>query len=180
MKKLYRGVCFVALVALASTACAGFARAQQQPATTTSTFKAKAVIGFNDVKKNKKGQVALSGSTLEFTSGTIKSDLPVASIQDVLTGADSQRAIGGTVGTISMFGPYGSGRFLSLFRTKIDALTIEYRDADGGLHGAILTVPQGQAAALKTQLVAAGAKASISVEDEEKAAAAEKQKGKKQ
>jgi len=30
-----------------------------------------------------------------------------------------------------MFAPYGGGRFLSLFRSKVDTLSIQYRDAEG-------------------------------------------------
>ena len=57
--------------------------------------------------------------------------------------------------------PYGSGRFLSLFRTKLDTLTIKYRDADGGLHGAIFTMPVGKAEVIKKELLAQGAHTSV-------------------
>ena len=53
--------------------------------------------------------------------------------------------------------PYGGGRFLSLFRKKIDTLTIQYRDVDGGLHGAIFTMPVGNSELMKTALLAQGA-----------------------
>jgi|SRR5579863_1681731 len=144
---------------------AGFATtvfAQQEAA----SFKVVQVIGMQGVKHNTKGRVTVSKESLEFVSGATKSELPIASIQDALTGADSQRVIGGTLGTLSTFAPYGSGRFLSLFRTKIDTLTIYYRDAGGGLHGAIFTTPGGEAAVLKKQMVDQGAKTSISVDDE--------------
>jgi hypothetical protein len=58
---------------------------------------------------------------------------------------------------MSMVAPYGGGRVLSLFRSKIDTLTVQYRDADGGLHGAIFTMPVGKAEAIKKELVAQGA-----------------------
>jgi len=67
----------------------------------------------------------------------------------------------GTLGTLSMFGPYGSGRFLSLFRSKLDTLTIKYRDGGDGLHGVIFTLPVGTAEGIKEQLVAAGAHTSV-------------------
>jgi hypothetical protein len=60
-----------------------------------------------------------------------------------------------------MFAPYGGGRFLSLFRSKIDTLTIEYRDADGALHGVIFTSPVGTAEVTKDELVGLGARTSI-------------------
>ncbi|HTR45960.1 MAG TPA: hypothetical protein VMM16_01050 [Verrucomicrobiae bacterium] len=135
---------------------AGMAQAQEKQVT---QFKVVHVIGLEAIQHNTKGKVTVSKDALTFATGPTRSDLPIAGIQDVLTGADSQRLIHGSLGTLTMFAPYGSGRFLSLFRQKLDTLTIEYRDSNGGLHGAIFTLPQGQAAALKGQLVAAGAKA---------------------
>jgi len=147
---------------LASSACAQ----SQPPQQATASFKVVHVIGLEGVKHNAKGKVTVSKDALEFDGGGRKSDLPITSIQDALTGADSQRLIRGTLGTLSMFAPYESGRFLSLFRTKIDTLTIAFRDSSGGLHGAIFTLPEGQAAMLKKQMMAQGAKTSISAEDE--------------
>jgi len=65
------------------------------------------------------------------------------------------------VGTLTMFAPYESGRFLSLFRSKLDTLTIQYRDADGGLHGVIFTTPVGTADVIKNELIGLGAHTSI-------------------
>ena len=81
----------------------------------------------------------------------------ISLIQDVVTGSDSQEAVGKTVGIISMAAPYGGGRFLSLFRNKIDTLTVEYRDANGAFHGAIFTMPVGTAEEIKKELIAQGA-----------------------
>src|SRR5439155_7575623 len=86
--------------------------------------------------------------------GKASSDVSAASIQDIATAADSQRAIGGTIGLMSMAAPYGGGRVLSLFRTKIHTLTVQYRDADGGLHGAIFTMPVGTSEVIKKELLA--------------------------
>jgi hypothetical protein len=162
MSTCYRKVILSILFLSAWSAPSVFAKPQQAPA----NFRVVHVIGMQGVKPNTKGKVTVSKDALEFASGTNKSEILTPSIQDALTGADSQRLIGGTLGTLSTFAPYGSGRFLSLFRTKLDTLTIAYRDSGGGLHGAIFTLPQGQAAVLKKQMVAEGAKTSISVEDE--------------
>jgi hypothetical protein len=127
------------------------------------------VLGLQGVKANATGTLSVEGSTMKFVAGTSSAELPIASVEDVFTGADSARVVGGTLGTLSMFAPYEAGRFLSLFRKKIDSLTIEYRDGNGGLHGVILTMPEGQAALVKKQMVAMGAHASIPVEEEVKA-----------
>src|SRR5215467_15338053 len=60
-------------------------------------------------------------------------------------------------GMVSMAAPYGGGRFLSLFRKKIDTLTLKYRDASGSLHGVIFTTPAGKADGIKGELVSQGA-----------------------
>jgi hypothetical protein len=124
-------------------------------------IKSVDVIGLVGVKDNTEGTLAIDGGKLRFTSPKGTSVIDAGSIEDVVTGNDSQRVVRGALGTVSMFGPYGSGRVLSLFRSKIDTLTIQYRDPDGGLHGAIFTMPNGQSDSFKKELLAAGARTSI-------------------
>lgn len=148
------------LITFAAVARAG------EPVSTTGSTEAVQVIGFGDIKKKTKGTLELKDGVLHFTSGKqsfhVRGDL----IHEVVTGNDTQRAIGGTVGTISEFAPYGGGRVLSLFRDKIDTLTIEYRDSNGALHGAIFTMPVGNAEPLKKDLLAQGAQTTIPVREE--------------
>jgi len=115
------------------------------------------LTGLAGVKDNAKGTLGVENGQLHFVHGKASSEVSAASIQDVVTGADSQRTVGGTIGVVSMAAPYGGGRVLSLFRSKIDTLTVQYRDADGGLHGAIFTMPVGTADVIKKELVAQGA-----------------------
>ena len=116
------------------------------------------------MKHNATGTLTIAKGTLEFTKGKKKADVPAASITEVLTGADTQRTIGGTIGTMTMFAPYGSGRFLSLFRTKIDTLAITYVEPSGAVHGAVFSMPEGSSQAAKIALLAQGAKTSVPVE----------------
>jgi len=129
------------------------ANAQQ----TSEPVKAVHLVGLDKVKDNAKGMLSVEQGQLRFTRGKESSDVSVTSILDVVSGADTQKAVGKTVGTMSMAAPYGGGRFLSLFRKKIDTLTIQYHDADGGLHGAIFTMAPGGAEPIKKLLVAQGA-----------------------
>ena len=145
---------FVLPLLVGSMVCVG--NAQQ-----TKPTKAVQLTGLTGVKNNTGGSLTVENGNLRFTHAKNTSDLPAASMQDVVTGSDSQRVIRGTLGTISMFGPYGSDRFLSLFRSKIDTLTIQYRDADGALHGVIFTSPVGTAEVTKDELVGLGARTSI-------------------
>lgn len=123
--------------------------------------KAVQLTGLTGVKDNAKGTLNVENGQLHFVHGKASSDVSTASIQDVVTGTDSRKSVGNTVGMMSMAAPYGGGRFLSLFRTKIDTLTVQYRDADGGLHGAIFTMPVGTAESIKKELVAQGAHTTI-------------------
>jgi hypothetical protein len=115
------------------------------------------ITGLAGVKNKTKGRLQVNGSNLRFTHERQQVELAATSMEDVITGNDSQRLLHGTLGTLTMFAPYESGRVLSLFRSKLDTLTIKYRDADGGLHGAIFTMPAGKAELLKAELVAQGA-----------------------
>jgi len=126
------------------------------------------------VKEKTKGKLTVVNGRLRFTHDKGNTDVPAASIQDVVTGSDSQRVIGGTLGTITQLAaPFGTGRVLSLFRTKLDTLTIKYRDADGGLYGIIFTMPVGKAEMIKQELVAQGAKTSITTQADPKKTASE-------
>lgn len=135
----------------------------QQPAAGTKVVQ---FMGLEGVKAKSSGRLTLEGGNLQFTATNAKAAVPLQSIEDVVTGNDSQRVFRGTIGTLTMFAPYGGGRFLGLFRSKIDTLTIQYRDADGGLHGAIFTMGTGRADPLKKEMVAQGAHTSIPIPDD--------------
>jgi hypothetical protein len=150
-------LCAIAILIMSSWAAGDRDQPSQAPT------KAVQLTGLVGVKNNTKGNLTIENGALRFTHSQKSSDLAPSSMQDVVTGDDSQRVIRGTLGTLSMFGPYGSGRFLSLFRSKLDTLTIQYRDPDEGLHGVIFTTPVGTAEAIKEKLVAAGAHTSVPV-----------------
>src|SRR5260370_21345965 len=92
------------------------------------------LTGLVGVKDNAKGTLSVESGQLHFVHGKASSDVSASSIQDVATAADSQSAVCGTIGLMSLAAPYGGGRVLSLFRTKIDTLTGQNRDPDVGLH----------------------------------------------
>lgn len=136
----------------------------QQAQTETQAVE---VIGFAGLKENTKGRLIVVNGTLRFTHAKGTADVSAASIEDVVTGKDNRRVIGGTVGRVALLAaPFGSGRALSLFRKKLDTITIQYRDADGGLHGAIFTMPVGNAEMIKKALIAQGAHTTIAMQAE--------------
>ena len=149
----------VGMLLMAIAATAAPQQAQQEA---PKAVKAVQLTGLPKVKENAKGMLSVENGNLHFVHGKTPSDVSAGSIQDVVTGNDSQKAVGKTIGTLSMAAPYGGGRFLSLFRSKIDTLTVEYRDADGAFHGVIFTTPVGTAEGIKKELIAQGAHASSS------------------
>lgn len=152
------------LLAGSLAACAPLGLQAQTKAPTG--FKVTQIIGLSGVKNNTSGRLLVDDSNLRFSHELMNVDLPTNSMEDVITGNDSQRFIHGAPGLLLLAAPYGSGRFLSLFRTKLDTLTIKYRDADGGLHGAIFTMPAGQAEMLKKDLLTKGAHTSAPPEED--------------
>jgi hypothetical protein len=150
----------------------------QQP---EGSWKVVQITGLMGVKNGTGGNLTVEGGNLHFSHAQMKVEVATSSMEDVVTGADSQRVIHGTVGSVGLLAaPYGSGRFLSLFRSKVDTLTVKYRDADGGLHGAIFTMPIGKADVIKKQLLAQGARTTAPDEAGNAAAQSPAAKGQKQ
>ncbi len=123
-----------------------------------ASVKATHVLGAPGIRRNATGGLVVRGGALELDAGQTQFRLPASSITDVYTEQDSVRAIGGVAGTLSSFGPYGSGRFLSLFRRGVDVLSVEYTAEDGGFHGLILLLPRGQGEKMRDALLALGAR----------------------
>src|SRR5258708_12846585 len=113
--------------------------AQEIPA----PVKAVQLIGLTGVKQNAKGTLKVENGNLQFVHGKTNADINAASIQDVVTGDDTQRSVGGAVGVMSMAAPYGGGRFLSLFPKKIDTTNLQHPHMDRGLPRPTLNIPPG-------------------------------------
>ena len=117
------------------------------------------LLGFEGVKSNAHGTLAVEDVCLVFYTGGIPAaKVKIASVQAVSTGEESKE-VGGLPMTLGKAAtPYGGGRVISLFaHKKYDTLTVEYADADGGVHGAIFQLQKGQGEALKNELVSKGA-----------------------
>lgn len=151
----------IPLLLMAPVIPVAFAQQAQNAPQPPGPAKVVQITGLVGVKNKTKGTLQVENGNLRFMHSKTASDVAAKSVEDVVTGGDSQRALHGTLGTLSMFAPYESGRFLSLFRQKLDTLTIQYRDADGGLHGAIFTMPVGRAELIKKDLIAQGAHTTI-------------------
>ncbi|HXR34264.1 MAG TPA: hypothetical protein VN830_11185 [Verrucomicrobiae bacterium] len=154
----------VATAALASSRQLTTPQASQS----TSIPHVKCVIGLENIKPNTKGTLSLLPTGLEFATGKNKVDISTASIEDIFTGQESRQDVSGPAGTLAKAAiPYGGGRIVSLFSHKVEVLTVEYVDSNGGFHGTVFVLSSGKATVLKDQLVAQGAKVTPHVEPQE-------------
>ena len=125
----------------------------------SSTLHVTHVLGFEGISNNVNGDLSIKEQTLHFQAGDGRAaQISVGSIQDVSLG-QAEKQVGGTPMLLGKAAtPFGGGRVISLFsHKKYDTVTVEYMDADGGLHGAIFQLKKGEAEILKNELQAAGA-----------------------
>jgi hypothetical protein len=127
----------------------------ETPANTnpSSGSKAVLVIGATNVKPNAHGMLTAGTDGLSFASKGHVTKVASDSMEKITVGSESRQS-GGTPLTVAKIAiPYGGGRVVSLFaHEKFDTLTIEYRDANGGYHGAVFNLPKGQADPLQAAL----------------------------
>jgi hypothetical protein len=157
-----------ATVILAAAELPAFARQAAAPpaAQAPPNQSVECVLGLQKIKHHAKGTLTVQGDNLEFATDKGKADVSIASILDIFTNRDSRQVFRGLKGAaVKAAVPYEGGRVLSLFSRETEVLTVEYKDADGGYHGAVFVLPKDQATVIKKQLVAQGAHASIPPEE---------------
>ena len=148
---------------LAVLICCGLAAPAQQitqQGKTSASFSTRAthLLGFANASNNSTGTLSMQDDLLQFQqNGKPGANIKIASVRDVLLGAESKQ-VGGlpmTLGKTAV--PFGGGRVVSLFaHEKYDTLTLEYVDADGGIHGAIFQLTKGQGELVRNELIAQG------------------------
>jgi len=119
------------------------------------SIRATHLLGFPNTKNNCNGTLSVKDDVLRFEQDAKPAaEVKIASVQGVFLGSESKQ-VGGTPAKIGKAAaPFGSGRVVSLFaHKKYDTLTVEYVDADGGVHGAIFQVKEGQAGHVRQELV---------------------------
>ena len=166
-RRLLLAIAFVAL----SAAAVAQSSTQPKPRAVDTTPPFTHVLGLEGVKHSANGMLSVDAGGLDFKGSASHAQVAIASIEDVFTSEDSHQT-GGKALTVAKMGiPYGGGRVLSLItHEKYDSLTVIFHDENGGLHGALFTMPLGQGRVIKSQLIARGAKASVPVDDADDAA----------
>src|SRR5258708_24907041 len=74
--------------------------------------KAVQLIGLTGVKENAKGTLKVENGNLHFVRGKANTEVSDTSIQDVVTGADSEKSDCKSIGMICIVSPYGGCHLL--------------------------------------------------------------------
>lgn len=155
------------------------APAQQtsQRGDTSAPFSTRAthLLGFANARDNSSGTLSVEGDSLQFhQNGKPGAKVRIASVRDVFLGAESKQ-VGGLPMTLGKTAaPFGGGRVVSLFaHKKYDTLTLQYVDADQGIHGAIFQLEKGDGELVKSELIAQGVTVSSHQDESAKESATE-------
>lgn len=127
---------------------------------TSAPFSTRAthLLGFVNARNNSTGTLSVQDDSLKFQqAGKPGASVKIAVVRELFLGAESKQ-IGGLPMTLGKAAaPFGSGRVVSLFaHKKYDTLTLEYVDADEGIHGAIFQLTKGQGELVRNELIARG------------------------
>src|SRR5882762_1944818 len=127
---------------------------------TSAPFSTRAthLLGFANARNSSTGTLSVQDDSLQFQqNGKPSAQVKIGSVRDVFLGGESKQ-VGGLPMTLGKAAaPFGAGRVVSLFaHKKYDTLSLEYMDADGGIHGAIFQLKKGQAGLVKNELIAQG------------------------
>jgi len=136
------------------------AQKKTQLGDTSAPFSTRAthLLGFANARNNSNGILSVQADSLQFQqSGKPGAQVKIGSVRDVFLGGESKQ-VGGLPMTLGKAAaPFGGGRVVSLFaHKKYDTVSLEYMDADGGIHGAIFQLKKGQAEIVKNELMARG------------------------
>lgn len=131
---------------------------QQGVTSAPLSTRATHLLGFANAKNNRTGLLSVHDNSLQFQqNGKAGAKVKIALVRDVFLGAESKQ-VGGLPMTLGKAAaPFGSGRVVSLFaHKKYDTLSLEYVDANAGIHGAIFQLTKGQGELVKDELMAQG------------------------
>lgn len=111
------------------------------------------VTGLADVKPDSEGSLSLTPSTISFVGKSAAGEIRFSQITGVYAG-DERVATGGTGAKVARHIPFfGFGAAVgAVTNKKVDLLTIEYRDKNGGVHGVVFEIPKTQALIAQQQL----------------------------
>jgi hypothetical protein len=153
------GLAFLTLLLSVSAASIGQTQSEAQTPVTGSATHVKQVLGFEGSKHNSTGELKIQNGVMEFQqNGSTAVQVSISTIQNIFVDSGDKQVGGMPMMLAKSAAPFGGGRVVSLFaHKKYDFLTVEYLDNNGGFHGAIFQLNNGQAESFRKALVANGA-----------------------
>jgi hypothetical protein len=136
------------------------AQDHEQANTPNSGFvkRATAILGLEGISSNATVDLSIQNDVLLFQPShgdTVR--IPIGAIQDVFISQEDKEVGGKPLAAARAATPYGGGRAIGLIaHKKYDFLTVEYLDSNGGLHGVICQLTEGQGQAVGDELKAKG------------------------
>jgi len=145
------------LLLLLTLMTAGAVARQNNP---DGSISARCVIGLDGIKPNAEGGLTAIKGMLEFHTAKSAASVPDNSIESIFVGSEftqnGGKELEGNASTV----PNDDGAALSPFvHSRVDMLTIAYRDSNGGLHAAVLALPKDYGNRVRAALLAQGAHA---------------------
>jgi hypothetical protein len=138
---------------LAFTAAAPAAR-QNNP---DGSISARCVIGLAGIKHNAEGGLRAKNGQLEFHTSKSDASIPASSIESMFVGAEFTQNGGKELAGNKSNVPNGDDAASSAFvHSRVDMLTVVYRDSTGGLHAAVLALPKNHGDGMLAALIAQG------------------------
>jgi hypothetical protein len=128
------------------------------PASSSSSLRARAVIGLEGVANNFMGELSIQDNDFVFSPREAPAvRVPLSAIQGASLSQEDKQ-VGGTPMALGRAAtPFGGGRVIGLFaHKKYDFVTLEYLDSNGGFHGTIYQLNKGQGQVLTNELGAKG------------------------
>ncbi len=141
------------LVLVAFGAAAAVAR-QNNP---DGSISARCVIGLAGIKHNAEGGLRAKNGQLEFHATRSDASIPANSIDAMFVGTEFTQNGGKELAGNKSNVPNGDDAASSAFvHSRVDMLTVLYRDSSGGLHAAVFALPKNYGDGMLAALIAQG------------------------
>ncbi len=121
------------------------------------SVSARCVIGLDGVKHNSEGGLRVTNGAIEFHTDKSGAFVPAKSIEAIFVGTEftqnGGKELAGNASTV----PNGDGAASSAFvHSRVDMLTIVYRDSNGGAHAAVFALPKDYGDGMRAAIIAQG------------------------
>lgn len=120
------------------------------------------IAGLENIDPYAKGTLTVANGRLNFIRDMTSVQIPFSALSGYAIEQDTKGLTHGKKSLLLSLAPFGSGKALSMIRTGVDMLTLEYKDSRGGIRGSILMLPKGSGANVAKLLAGQGVPEGVS------------------